>query len=73
MATRQLDAHLAEVVERSRARAAELGELGLRAREPDEAAFPAEAQTILVEWLRDGGYTEALAAVADEDPDLAVQ
>ncbi len=72
MATREHDAHLAAVIERSRARAAELGELNPRVSESEYPTFPA-ARTILVEWRRDGGYADALAAVTAEDPDLAVE
>lgn len=74
MATRQrLDANLATVVERSRARAAALGELTPPAIGPIESVFTDEARTIVAEWARDGGYERALDEIAEVDPDLAVQ
>jgi hypothetical protein len=74
MATRQrLDANLARVVERGRARATESGELTPRRVGPIESVFTDEAREIVAEWQRVGGYEEALVAIAAADPDLAVQ
>jgi hypothetical protein len=68
----QLDPHFAAVVERARRRAVGLGEVpaGQGSFEP---TVPEEARSVIAEWLRDGGYEEALAEVAAEDPDLANQ
>ena len=74
MATRQRpDADLAGVVERSRARAAALGELTPPAIGPINSVFTDEARSIVAEWKRDGGYERALEEIANADPDLAVQ
>lgn len=74
MATRQhLDTELAEVVERSRARAADLGELRPTSIGAIDSPFTDEAREIVAEWKRDGGYEEALAEVVADDPDLAVE
>jgi hypothetical protein len=74
MATRQrLDANLARVVKRARARAVESGELSPRTLGPIESVFTDQAREIVADWQRDGGYERALATVAAADPDLAVQ
>lgn len=74
MATRQrLEANLAAVVKRGRARAAAAGELTPRRVGPIESAFTDEARTIVADWQRDGGYNRALVSLAEADPDLAVQ
>lgn len=74
MVTQQrLDEHLARAVERSRASAAESGELIPRRVGPIESAFTDEAREIVVNWQRDAGYERALVAIAAADPDLAVQ
>ena len=74
MATRQrLDENLARVVERGRVRAAESGELTPRRVGPIESVFTDEAREIVAGWRRDGGYEQALIAIAAADPDLAVQ
>lgn len=74
MATRQrLDPKLATVVERSRARAAARGELTPPSIGPIESVFTDEARAIVADWKRDGGYDRALAEIAGDDPDLAVQ
>lgn len=67
----RLDPELASVVERSRRRARELGELPHRPAVRVEAAIPVEAREIVAGWLRDGGYEAAVAAIGAEDPDLA--
>jgi|GEM_PF-3855441 len=74
MATRQrLDPNLAAVIERSRARAASVGELTPPCVGPIESVFTDEARDIVADWKREGGYERALAEIADADPDLAVQ
>ncbi len=74
MATRQgLDANLAAAVARGRARAAASGELTPPRVGPIQSAFSDEARKIVADWRRDGGYLRALVAIAEADPDLAVQ
>lgn len=74
MTTRQrLDPDLVATVERARARAAELGELSPRRVGPIDSAFTDQARTIMTDWLREGGYEQALASIAADEPDLAVQ
>lgn len=68
-----LDPELASVVERSRRRARQLGELPHRAVAPVETAISAEAREIIIGWLRDGGYEAAVAAIGAQDPDLATE
>jgi hypothetical protein len=68
-----LDPELAAVVERARHRAQAAGELRpLRLTTP-ASALPEEARPIVHEWLRDGGYDDAVALVVSQDPDLAIQ
>jgi len=66
-----LDPELAEVVERARRRAEDMGELPRGPFPPFESKIPPEMADVLLEWRRDGGYDEAVAAIAAEDPDLA--
>ncbi len=66
-----LDPELAAVVERARQRAEEMGELPRGPFPALESQIPPEAADLLVEWLRDGRYDEAIARIANEDPDLA--
>jgi hypothetical protein len=74
MATRQgLDANLAAVVARGRVRAAASGELTPPRVGAIQSAFSDEARSIVADWQRDGGYERALVAIAEADPDLAVQ
>lgn len=74
MATRQrLDENLEGVVERSRARAAASGELSPQSVGPIESVFTDDARKIIAGWQREGGYEQALVAIAAADPDLAVQ
>lgn len=74
MATRQrLDENLARVVERGRARAAKSGELTPRRVGPIESVFSDQARQIVADWQSEGGYKQALVAIADVDPDLAIQ
>jgi hypothetical protein len=68
----QLDPHFAAVVERARRRAVGLGEVPAR-QGSFEPTVPEDARSVIAEWLRDGGYEEALAEVVAEDPDLANQ
>ena len=74
MATRQgLDPHLATVVERSRARAAALGELTPPTVGPIESVFTDDVRAIVAAWERDGGYERALTEIAKADPELRVE
>ncbi len=74
MATRQrFDVDLTAVVERSRARAAALGEFRTPRVGPIESAFTDAARSIVAAWKRDGGYQSALDEIANADLDLAVQ
>jgi hypothetical protein len=66
-----LDPELAAVVERARRRAEETGELRRGPFPPFESTLPPEPTKVLADWLRDGGYDEAIARIAGEDPDLA--
>jgi hypothetical protein len=68
----QLDPHFAAVVERARRRAVGLGDVPAR-QGTFEPTVPEEARAVIAEWVRDGGYEEALAEIAAEDPDLANQ
>jgi hypothetical protein len=69
----RLDPELAAVVERARRRAEETGEFPRGPFPPFESSIPPEAAELIREWLRDGGYDEAIAQIAAEDPDLANQ
>jgi hypothetical protein len=66
-----LDPELAAVVERARRQAAEMGELPRGPFPARESQIPAEAADLIAEWLRGGGYDEAIARIASEDPELA--
>jgi hypothetical protein len=66
-----LDPELAAVVKLARRRAEETGELPLRPRPALESTIPSEVAEVISSWLRDGGYDEAIARIAAEDPDLA--
>jgi hypothetical protein len=68
-----LDSELADVVERARRLAAKTGEWPREAIQPFGSTIPTEAADVMSAWLRDGGYDEAVARVAAEDPDLATQ
>jgi len=65
-----LDTELAAVVERARHRAEEMGELPRGPFLPYESKIPPDAAEVIREWLWDGGYEEAIARIAHEDPDL---
>ena len=67
----RLDPELAAVVERARRRAREMGELPRGPFAPSESSIPPEVAEVILAWLRDGGYDEAVARIAAEDPDLA--
>lgn len=67
-----LDPDFAAVVERARRRAVEMAEIPAHAGR-FEPTIPAEAKAIISEWLRGGGYDAAIAQIAAEDPDLAIQ
>ena len=72
MATKlYLDPELAAIVDQARRRAAEAGELRPPRIGPYESTLPPEAREIVTSWLRDGGYDEAIAAIAADDPELA--
>ncbi len=66
-----LDPELADVVSRARQRAEEMGEFPRGPFPPFKSNIPSEAAKTLVEWLRNGGFDEAVARIAAEDPDLA--
>lgn len=68
-----LDPELRRLVERARRAAEEAGELRPPGRGPIRSSISPEAQAVIMEWLRDGGYAEAVARIAAEDPDLADQ
>ena len=68
-----LDPELAALVERARRRAVATGELEPRHSGTVESTVPSEARTLVQEWLRDGGYDEAVASVVADDPELAIQ
>ena len=61
------------VAERARARAAEAGERRAPRPGPLTSPLSPEEQAVVREWLDDGGYAAAVAAIAAEDPDLATQ
>ena len=69
----RLDPSLNAVVARARARAAEAGELRAPRPGPLSSPLSPEEQQVVREWLDDGGYDAAVAAIAAEDPDLANQ
>jgi hypothetical protein len=74
MATKlHLDPELATVVERARRRAHEMGELPRGPFPPFESAIPSEAAEVLLDWLHNGGYEQAVARIGDEDPDFATE
>lgn len=68
-----LDPELRELIKRARRAAEEAGELRPPGRGPVPSAISPEAQAVIMEWLRDGGYAEAVARIAAEDPDMADQ
>jgi len=68
-----LDPELAQVVEHARQRAIESGEIGGSPGTGFTSHLLPEAQEILGNWLLDGGYAEAGAAVIVDHPDLATQ
>lgn len=68
----RLDPELAAAVARARLRAAEHGEWPPKvARHPFQPSIPPEAVEVISDWLRDGGYRDAIAQIAADDPDLA--
>ena len=73
LSTLRLDPVLTAVVERSRALAAEAGELRAPQPGPLKSPLSSEEQRVVREWLDDGGYDAALAIISAEDPDLANQ
>ncbi len=65
-----LEPELAAVVQQARQRAEE-GELARGPFPPFESTIPTEAGKVIAQWLRDGGYDDAVALIGAEDPDLA--
>ena len=63
-----LEPELRELIARARREAKEAGELKPPGR--TSASISPQAQAVIMEWLRDGGYAEAVARLAAEDPDL---
>ena len=71
MSTTHLDP--ASMAVAGHARAAEAGALGAPRPGPLTSPLSPEEQAVVREWLDDGGYAAAVAAIAAEDPDLATQ
>ena len=40
---------------------------------PNPSVFTGEARKIVADWQGDGGYERALVAIAETDPELAVE
>ncbi|PZS17353.1 MAG: hypothetical protein DLM54_09815 [Acidimicrobiales bacterium] len=68
-----LDPELAATVRLAQRRAEDAGELPRGSLTASEPTIPPEAAKVIADWLRDGGYDEAIARIATEDPDLANQ
>jgi hypothetical protein len=68
-----LDPELSALIERGRAALEESGELRRPPLKSFRSTVPAETATVIRQWLYDGGYDQAVAQVALEDPDLATQ
>jgi hypothetical protein len=64
---------LAAVVQATRGRAQESGELPRGTFPPLEPTIPQEAATVIAAWLRGGVYDAAIERIAAKDPDLANQ
>jgi hypothetical protein len=71
--TPSLDPELTAVVEHARRRARDGDELRPPRPGPYASRLPPEAREIVLAWLRDGGYDEAVARVVADDPELATQ
>lgn len=71
--TPSLDPELTAVVEHARRRARDGGELRPPRPGPHASRLSPEAREIVLAWLRDGGYDEAVARVVADDPELATQ
>jgi hypothetical protein len=69
----KLDPDLAAVVAAARQLAEETGELPRVPCPVPKSVFPADVADAIHTWLWDGGYDEAVARIAAEDPDLADQ
>lgn len=69
----RLDPELAEIVAAARQRAIESGEIGGPPPGPFVSPFPPAVRKVVADWLRSGGYDEAVARVCAEDPELATQ
>lgn len=68
-----LDPDLAAAVAVARRMAEEAGELPRIPCPVPESVIPAEVADAVHTWLWDGGYDDAIAQIAAEDPDLANQ
>lgn len=74
MSTRlRSDPALTAAIERAREVAEASGELQARPGLSTAPSLPAEAESIVAAWIRDGGYSRAVAVIAASDPDLADQ
>jgi hypothetical protein len=71
--TPSLDPELTAVVEHARRRARDAGELRPPRPGPHASRLSPEAREIVLAWLHDGGYDEAVASVVADDPELATQ
>jgi hypothetical protein len=67
------DPELGAVIERARRRAEDRNELRATRPVAYESPLSPEARAIVLEWLRDGGYDEAVALVVADDPEVATQ
>ena len=74
MATRLgSDPALIAAIERARELAQESGELRARPWPAASSSLPPEAAEIVASWVRDGGYSDAVAELAATDADRADQ
>ena len=67
------DPELAAAVARARVQAERSGELRPPRVGTVVPSMPSEAQKIIGDWVRDGGYQDAVTRIGLEDPDLATQ
>jgi hypothetical protein len=68
-----LDPSFAKVVKEARALARQLGEWEDGPFHGVPSPLSPEARRAVAQWLVDGSYDEAVAAIAATDPDLATQ
>lgn len=74
MATRlRSDPALTDAIERARELAEASGELQARPWPAASSPVPPEAAELVAAWVRDGGYSRAVAGVVATDADLADQ